>query len=133
MLRSMSLPSNAASALSVCLGDRGDIVFSDVKNCSISRSFFSNIARSLVSGLSPSVGVFAGSGFVSCYADWMFWGFWPFPGCVCLCVCVGGTCGLCPMCRLPRFILLASFGDTLLVVSILDMVYDCHLRPLLES
>ena len=36
---------------------------------------------------------------------------------------------------LPRFILLVSFSDTLLVVSILDMilVYDCHLCPLLQS
>ena len=33
----------------------------------------------------------------------------------------------------PRFILLASFSDTLLVVSILDIVYHCHLRPLLQS
>ena len=29
--------------------------------------------------------------------------------------------------RLPRFILLGSFSDTLLVVSILHIVYDCHL------
>ena len=29
--------------------------------------------------------------------------------------------------RLLRFILLVSFNDTLLVVSILDIVYDCHL------
>ena len=29
--------------------------------------------------------------------------------------------------HLPRFIMLASFSDTLLVVSILDIVYDCHL------
>ena len=84
----MGLPSNAALASSVCLRDKGDIVFSDAKNCSIFRGFFSSIARGLVSGLSPSVGVFAGSGFVSCYADWMFWGFWPFPGSVCVCVCV---------------------------------------------
>ena len=48
---------------------------------------------------------------------------WPFQGC-------GGACGLCPksrarrMCalRLLRFILLGSFNDTLLVVSILDIV-----------
>ena len=31
------------------------------------------------------------------------------------------------------FILLVSFIDTLLAVSILDMFYDCHLRPLLQS
>ena len=29
--------------------------------------------------------------------------------------------------RLPRFILLGSFSDTLLVVPILGIVYDCHL------
>ena len=28
---------------------------------------------------------------------------------------------------LPRFILLESFSDTLLVVSVLDIVYSCHL------
>ena len=47
----------------------------------------------------------------------------------------GGAYGLCPETkyqhlgapRLPRFILLGSFSDTLLVVSILDMIYDCHL------
>ena len=32
--------------------------------------------------------------------------------------------------RLLRFILQVSFGDTLLAVSILDTVHDCHLRPL---
>ena len=35
--------------------------------------------------------------------------------------------------HLPGFILLVSSSDTLLVVSILDKVYDCHLRPLLQS
>ena len=29
--------------------------------------------------------------------------------------------------RLPRFILLGSFSDALLVVPILGIVYDCHL------
>ena len=29
--------------------------------------------------------------------------------------------------RLPRFILVGGFSDTLLVVSILDIVYDCHM------
>ena len=32
-----------------------------------------------------------------------------------------------------KIILLISFGDTLLVVSILNIVYNCHLRPLLQS
>ena len=35
--------------------------------------------------------------------------------------------------RLLRFIMLVSFSDNLLVVSILDIVYDCHLRSLLQS
>ena len=35
--------------------------------------------------------------------------------------------------RLPRFILLASFTVTLLVVSILDIVYHCHLWAVLQS
>ena len=34
--------------------------------------------------------------------------------------------------HLPRFILLVSFSDTLLVVAILGIVYDCRLRPLLQ-
>ena len=52
---------------------------------------------------------------------------WPFRG------CGAGACELCPrsrarrmyVCCLPRFVLLGSFSDTLLVVSIL--VYDSHL------
>ena len=55
-----------------------------------------------------------------------------------LCVCMrwgGGCCGLCPGsgARLPGFILLVSLSGILLVVSILGMVYDCHLGPLLQS
>ena len=62
--------------------------------------------------------------------------------CVCVCVCVAGGGGLWAVCKvessagvpcLPRFIRLASFSDTLLVVSILDTVYDCHLTLLLQS
>ena len=52
--------------------------------------------------------------------------------CVSVYVCVGGVtvaCGLCPKSRGK----LVSFSDTLLVVSILDIVYDCHLRSLLQS
>ena len=41
--------------------------------------------------------------------------------------------GLTRVPRLPGFILLVSFSDTLLVASILDMVYDCHLWLLLWS
>ena len=43
----------------------------------------------------------------------------------------GGAYELCPRSRarriLPSEILLGSFSDTLLVVSILDIVYDCYL------
>ena len=35
--------------------------------------------------------------------------------------------------HLPRATLLVNFSDTLLVVSILDIVYDCHLWLLLQS
>ena len=35
--------------------------------------------------------------------------------------------------HLPTFILLVSFSDTLLVVLILDKLYDCHFRRLLQS
>ena len=59
------------------------------------------------------------------------WG-WPFPGCVrgggfvgCVQSRQFGACEPC----LPRFILLLSFRDTLLVVSILG--YDYHLRAFL--
>ena len=68
---------------------------------------------------------------------------------VCVCVCGGGDWGTCGLftnwgvwrvvrgtwCvpRLPGFILLLSFGGTLLVVSILGVVYDCHLWPPLRS
>ena len=43
---------------------------------------------------------------------------------------VGGSV---PMPRLPGFFLLGGFSDTLLVVSILGIVYDCHLLLLLGS
>ena len=75
-----------------------------------------------------------------------------FPGSVCVCVgvcvCVargGGGGGPPPRLvgcvesrelganRFPRFILLGNFSDTFLMVSILDIVCDCHLLPLLQS
>ena len=48
-------------------------------------------------------------------------------------------CGLCIRSRarraplLPRLILMVGFSDTLLVVSILDIVYPCYLRLFLHS
>ena len=35
--------------------------------------------------------------------------------------------------HLPRFIPVVSSSDTLLVVSTLDIVLDCHLRPFYHS
>ena len=61
-------------------------------------------------------------------------GFWPFPG------CGGGGLGGCVQGRglgahasPSGFFLLGGFGGTLLVVSVLGIVYDCHLLLLLES
>ena len=34
--------------------------------------------------------------------------------------------------RLPKFVLLVNFSNTLLVFSILNIVYDCYLRLLLQ-
>ena len=51
----------------------------------------------------------------------------------------GRVCGLCPGSaarhapRLPGFILLGGFGGAFLVVSILGVVYDCHLSAVLQS
>ena len=41
-----------------------------------------------------------------------------------------GLCARAP--RLPKFVLLVNFSDTLLVFSILNIVYDCYLRLLLQ-
>ena len=79
-------------------------------------------------------------------SGWSAWGMWgsrigvrigPFGA-------VGGGGSLWPVSKvgssaracvralcLPRFILLGGFSDTLLVVLILDIVYDCHLESVL--
>ena len=54
----MGLPSKAASASKICLKDKNEIVFNDTKNCSIFKSFFSDLAQNLVSTLPPSPNVF---------------------------------------------------------------------------
>ena len=52
---------------------------------------------------------------------------WPFRGCGGLVGCDRALgLGACAP-RIPMFILLVSFSGTLLVVSILDRAYDCHL------
>ena len=60
-LKFMSLPSKTASASSICLKDRIEIIINDTKNCSIFKRFFSNLAHNLVSKLPPSPNVFTES------------------------------------------------------------------------
>ena len=68
----MGLSSKAASASNICLKDRHEIVFNDTKNCSIFKSFFSNLADNLVSKLPPSPNVFIESKVASYYDDIKF-------------------------------------------------------------
>ena len=91
---------------------------------------------------SPS-GVYPAGGlrwhFTCCFGlcmvcGWDLWSYGSFLTC-------GGSCELCLKSRtrrtcpphLLRFILLVSFSDTLHVVSILGIAYDCHLLPFLQS
>ena len=68
----MGLSSKAASASNICLKDRKKIVFSDTKNCSIFKSFFSNLVQNLVSKLPHSPNVFTESKVASYYDDTKF-------------------------------------------------------------
>ena len=69
----MGLSSKAASASNICLKDRHEIVFNDTKNCSVFKSFFSNLAQNLVSKLPPSPpNVFTESKVASYYDDIKF-------------------------------------------------------------
>ena len=68
----MGLPSKAASASNSYLKDRNEIVFNNTKNCSIFKSFFSNLAQNLVSKLPPSPNVFTESKVASYYDDIKF-------------------------------------------------------------
>ena len=65
----MGLPSKAAWVSNICLKDRNEIVFNDTNNCSISKSFFSNLAQNLVSKVPPSSNVFTESKVASYYDD----------------------------------------------------------------
>ena len=71
-LKPMGLPSKAASASNICLRDRNEIVFNDTKNCSISKSFFSNLVQNLVSKLPPSPNVSTESKVASYHDDIKF-------------------------------------------------------------
>ena len=68
----MGLPSKAASASNICLKERNETVFNDTKNCSIFKSFFSNLAQNLVSKLLPSPNVFTESKVATYYDDIKF-------------------------------------------------------------
>ena len=68
----MGLSSKAASESNICLKERNEIVFNHTKNCSIFKSFFSNLAPNLVSKLPPSPNVFTESKVASFYDDIKF-------------------------------------------------------------
>ena len=68
----MGLPSKAASSSNICLKYRNEIVFNNTKNCSIFKSFFSNLVQNLVSDLPPSPNVFTESKVTSCDDDIKF-------------------------------------------------------------
>ena len=65
----MGLSSKAAWASNICLKSRNEKVFNDTNNCSISKSFFSNLAQNLVSKLPSSPNVFTESKVASYYDD----------------------------------------------------------------
>ena len=67
----MGLSSKATSASNICLKERNKIAFNDTKNCSIFKSFFSNLVENLVSKLPPPPNVFTESK-VASYDDITF-------------------------------------------------------------
>ena len=68
----MCLSSKAASALNICLKDKNKIFYNNTKNCSIFKSFFSNLAQNLVSKLPPSPNAFTESKVASYYDNIKF-------------------------------------------------------------
>ena len=48
-LMSMGLPSKAVTASNICLKNKNQIMFNDIKYCSIFKSYFSSLAQNLVS------------------------------------------------------------------------------------
>ena len=66
-LKSMSLPFKAVAALNICLKNKNQIVFNDIKNCSIFKNYFSSLAQNLVSKLPLSPNIFTESKIVSYY------------------------------------------------------------------
>ena len=79
-LKSMGLPSKAASASKICWKDKNEIVFDETKNVSIFQSFCTTVAQNLVSKLPSSPNIFTESKVASyCYnikfedKVWIFW------------------------------------------------------------
>ena len=68
----MGLPSKAVSPSNICLKDRNEIVFNDTKNCSIFKSFFSNLLQNLISKLPPLSNAFTESKVASYYDNIKF-------------------------------------------------------------
>ena len=66
-LKSMGLPSKAVTASNICLKDKNQIVFNDIKNCSIFKNYFSSLAQNLVSKLPLSPNIFTESKIASYY------------------------------------------------------------------
>ena len=62
----MGLPPKVASVSNICLKDKSERVFNDTKNCSIFKSFFSNLAQNWVSKLTLSPDVFIESKVAYC-------------------------------------------------------------------
>ena len=60
-LKSMGLPSKAVTASNICLKDKNQIVFNDIKNCSIFKNHCSSLAQNLVSKLPLSPNIFTES------------------------------------------------------------------------
>ena len=65
----MGLPSKAVTASNICLKDKNQIVFNDIKNCSIFKNYFSGLAQKLVSELPLSPNIFNKSKIESYYSD----------------------------------------------------------------
>ena len=66
MIEKLGLPTKAVTASNICLKNKNQIVFNDIKNCSIFKNYFSSLAQNLVSELPLSPNIFTESKIV-CY------------------------------------------------------------------
>ena len=66
-LKSMGLPYKAVTASNICLKDKNQIVFNDIKNCSIFKNYFSSLAQNLGSKLPLLPNIFTESKITSYY------------------------------------------------------------------